>query len=30
MIVVGLHVPGQNLPKVPFTVDQQVIQALAP
>ena len=30
MIVVMLRVLGQDLPKVLFTVDQQVVRALAP
>jgi hypothetical protein len=30
MLVVMPRVLGQDLPEVPFTVDQQVIEALAP
>jgi hypothetical protein len=30
MFVVVLRVLGQNPPEVPFAVDQQVVEALAP
>jgi hypothetical protein len=30
MIIVVLRVLGQNLPKMLFAVDQQVVEALAP
>ena len=30
LLVVMLRVPGQNPPEVPFAVDQEVVEALAP